>query len=305
MEFLAGNRIRGTLSEIPNGKITAMGGTPTINGTKTVHKFTTTGASTFNVSGIGEVEYLVVAGGGSGGNVYSGGGGAGGFRTATNFRLTPQNYTITVGAGATTAHANGSNSVFSSIISTGGGGDTNGSGGANGGSGGGSSHGLSAGISSPVTSPVQGYAGGSGYMPYTDPKLTGGGGGGAGGTPATAPSSSIAGAGGVGRSSTILDGSTDWYAGGGGGGAIRAGATMGAGGNGGGGAGSVNGSANTGGGGGGLAVNDGVWGDGGSGIVIISYETNGSTVNLADGSICYTTDTNKSYVLNSDIWTQL
>jgi hypothetical protein len=88
------------------------------------------------------VDFLVVAGGGSGGaDSSSGGAGAGGLRTsfgsnsgggssaetALSITLT-QNYTVTVGAGAPTATvtnpyqgSNGSNSVFSTITSLGGG----------------------------------------------------------------------------------------------------------------------------------------------------------------------------------------
>jgi hypothetical protein len=68
------------------------------------------------------VEYLVVAGGGSGSNYAGagGGGGAGGYRTATGLSISPATpYTVTVGAGGT---IDGSNSVFSTITSTGGGG---------------------------------------------------------------------------------------------------------------------------------------------------------------------------------------
>jgi hypothetical protein len=71
-------------------------------------------------------EYLVIAGGGGGGtnivlSTYggAGGGGAGGYRTGTNFSL-PASFTVTVGAGGG-GNTNGSNSVFDSITSTGGG----------------------------------------------------------------------------------------------------------------------------------------------------------------------------------------
>ena len=66
------------------------------------------------------LEYLVVAGGGGGGT-QGGGGGAGGYREGTNFPFsTAIAYTVTVGAGGA-ANTNGSDSVFSTITSTGGG----------------------------------------------------------------------------------------------------------------------------------------------------------------------------------------
>ena len=77
------------------------------------------------------VDYLVVAGGGSGGGGYNnagGGGGAGGYKTSIGGTALTLNlntlYTATIGAGGTGANAGniGSNSVFSTITSTGGGG---------------------------------------------------------------------------------------------------------------------------------------------------------------------------------------
>ena len=80
------------------------------------------------------VEYLVVAGGGGGGassQRLAGGGGAGGYRTASGLAVTAGSpITVTVGAGGAggtlsnsslTFGNNGSNSVFSTITSTGGG----------------------------------------------------------------------------------------------------------------------------------------------------------------------------------------
>ena len=74
------------------------------------------------------VSYAVVAGGGGGGNFFNGGGGgAGGFRISCSFSVCGATaYPITVGAGGAggtspSANApNGSNSVFSTITSTGG-----------------------------------------------------------------------------------------------------------------------------------------------------------------------------------------
>jgi hypothetical protein len=73
------------------------------------------------------VEYLVVAGGGAGGGGIGGGGGAGGLLQAVNFAVvTGSALTITIGAGGVRGATendigtSGSNSVFSSITSTGG-----------------------------------------------------------------------------------------------------------------------------------------------------------------------------------------
>ena len=68
-----------------------------------------------------DVEYLVVAGGGGTASGAAGGGGAGGVRTATGYAITPNSaITVTVGAAGST-FSNGSNSVFGTVISTGGG----------------------------------------------------------------------------------------------------------------------------------------------------------------------------------------
>ena len=115
------------------------GGTVTTSGSDTIITWTATSGTTFTPTSSFDVEYLVIAGGGGG---HAGGGGAGGYRTATGFGVTAQAYTITVGAGGGTG-ANGSDSIFSSIVSTGGGAGGNGGGGSpsadghNGGSGGG------------------------------------------------------------------------------------------------------------------------------------------------------------------------
>jgi hypothetical protein len=144
------------------------------------------------------VEYIVIAGGGSGGannNAQPGGGGAGGYRSSitgepsgggasaeSTITVSPgTSYTVTVGAGGPSA-SGGSNSVFHTVTSTGGGRGNGVSGswypstsGGSGGGGGGTSGGA-AGTAN------QGYAGGN----YSG--STGGGGGGAagiGGTPTT------------------------------------------------------------------------------------------------------------------------
>jgi hypothetical protein len=265
---------------------------------------------------IPSVEYLVVAGGGGGAGGVTGpfdvagaGGGAGGFRTGTGILLsagTP--YTVTVGAGGngglSAKGSPGSNSVFSTITSAGGGGAgfySATSDGLNGGSGGGGGTPASAGTTStagngntPSTSPSQGNNGGTGYN--TGAGSGAGGGGGASAVGGSAPNSTVAGAGGAGMASSI-SGSSVTYAGGGGGGSLDVPGTSGtggAGGAGGGGAG-VNGvgtanpgTANTGGGGGGNARNIG--GSGGSGVVILKY-SDALTISNPGGGLTYSTDT--------------
>jgi len=243
------------------------------------------------------VEYLVVAGGGGAGRAAAvgakeaaGGGGAGGYRTNYTSSAgvsTPKlsgggaaieaalvlnlstAYTITVGGGGAAGAnqgdpgTNGSNSVFATISSTGGGrGSIENTAGASGGSSGGSGAGSAA---TTAGTTGQGSAGGGG----STSAALGGGGGGAGAVGATATSNG--GAGGQGNFSDIT-GTAVQRGGGGGGGAVSA--TGGAGGAGGGGAGytyqganGVSGGVNTGGGGGGGGY--GTAGAGGSGVVII------------------------------------
>jgi hypothetical protein len=245
------------------------------------------------------VDFLVVAGGASGACWHGGGGGAGGYRTSygtvspitlsggsmeSSLTLTKAtNYTVTVGgggAGVGTVGPNlignaGSNSVFASITSTGGGyGSSVGTAGpGSGGSGGGANQGSGG---SAVTSPViQGHAGGNGIGSASC--YTPGGGGGAGSVGVNA-SGCTAGDGGDGLSNSITGAGT-FYAGGGGGGVYSGGTPgtggSGVGGNGGPNSGSTNGSpgaTNTGSGGGGAnAASPQTTGSGGSGIVILRY----------------------------------
>ena len=289
--------------------ILASGGTETTCGDFKIHTFTGPGTFTVtqasnNCSAEDTVGYLVVAGGGAGGSagtsVSGGGGGAGGYRegrnvTIDNFTASPLvanaptnavtitagSYPITVGAGGAgipgpgspdTAGNTGSNSIFSTITSTGGGG-----GGSNnqcataGGSGGGGkeSDGAGGAGNTPPVSPPQGQNGGAG----SEAGNSSGGGGGAG----AAGCGPTAGNGGNGVSSSIT-GSSVTRAGGGA-------ANAGSGGSGGGGnaGGSPNfpipsigdgqaGTANTGGGGGGSITCAPTSGAGGSGIVIIRYK---------------------------------
>ncbi len=239
------------------------------------------------------VDYLVVAGGG-GSN--QGAGGAGGLRTSytnssslnghneSSLNLsTSTDYIVTIGTGGAAGSGNGvvvgesgSNSTFASIISTGGGGGTNGSiNGKDGGSGGGGGQTGSGTIlgGNAVTSPVtQGFGGGN-NAGYNVPTYPGGAGGGASALGGNAISGSTAGDGGAGLEVNIIGGTGNYYAGGGGGGTNTTGGTPGIGGSGGGGNGAAgvsgaNGSLNTGGGAGG--GNQG-GATGGSGIVIIRY----------------------------------
>jgi hypothetical protein len=305
-----------------NAFVAATGGTITTCGDYKIHTFT--GPGTFTVSSAGSpagsnsVDYLVVAGG-AGGAVGAGGGGAGGYRESVPspaawsasplanpggaLPVTVTGYPITVGAGggvATTSPPtnryshSGSNSIFSTITSAGGGGQSspvciNGGRenqpGSPGGSGGGA--GLTCGApgptsggtgNSPPVSPSQGNPGGGGPQPRSS---SGGGGAGAAGTAGTTPIFSAGGAGGAGVTSSI-NGTPTARAGGGGGGGWYNSGPGGAGGAGGGGRGggpcgvsSVAGTANTGGGGGGESMGIPAGGGGaagGSGIVILRYK---------------------------------
>jgi hypothetical protein len=274
----------------------ATGGAITTSGNCKIHTFT--GPGTFTVCSVATtaannvVSYVVVAGGGGGKN---GGGGAGGFREykssvtpytaspldgnpgGTAITVTAQGYPITVGGGGGTS-TKGSNSIFSTITSTGGGLGGNfcgsqpgGTGGSGGGGGGGPNPGSGAAPggagNTPPVSPSQGFPGGSGYHACGS-HFSGGGGGGATTAGASKPSGPAPqtpfGNGGTGAT-TSINGSATAFAGGGG--AQCNYGTAGTGGTGGGGNGSGNnpGTTNTGGGGGGS-------GSGGSGIVIIRYK---------------------------------
>ena len=318
----------GLQSEAPElvNYVTATGGTITQSGNCKIHTFT--GPGTFCVSSLAcapannQVSYMVVAGGGGGGACGGAGGGAGGFRedkspvtpyTASplegtgTISVTATGFPITVGAaGAGACKPNGvgstgSNSVFSTITSAGGGGGGkfNGSGtivpgdkGQPGGSGGGSggigptSVNPGGSGNTPPVSPSQGNNGGPGQHIGGCTMSSGGGGGataaGAIGTQQSpGPGSSTGGAGGNGAT-TSISGSPTAYAGGGGGAGFENASGCGPGGTGGGGTGggraaaaSSGGTTNTGGGGGGGAhpgggVNGGS--AGGSGIVIIRYK---------------------------------
>jgi len=114
---------------ISSSAVAATGGTIVTSGGYKYHTFTSSG--NLVVSTGGDVDYLVVAGGGGGGDSSygasdgwgKGGGGAGGYRTATGFSVSAQQYTVVVGAGGANPGADtdttnsGSDSSFSSITS--------------------------------------------------------------------------------------------------------------------------------------------------------------------------------------------
>lgn len=269
------------------------------DGTYWYHTFLASGTFTPQV-GL-TCDYLVIAGGG-GSTEIGGGGGAGGLRSTVGTTggggllesklsvASGTSYTITIGAGGagvktTSTTFPGSDSVFSTITSKGGGSPEwydGSSTPAVGGSGAGGNRwgSLRATVGSGTAN--QGYSGGlgGGYSGGGDSNSSGGGGGGAG-ADGGAYSSGIAGTGGGGVSLTAFANATATgvsgnYAGGGGGGGYIS--TAGGGGAGGGGAGAsglatngTSGTANTGGGGGGGSAGGGFGGNGGSGIVIVRY----------------------------------
>jgi hypothetical protein len=301
--------------------VAATGGCVTTCGNYKIHTFT--GPGTFTVTNAGNpggsntVDYLVVAGGGSGGGRYGGGGGGGGYResvpspaawTASPIAnpggalpVSVTGYPITVGGGGTGVPDvpgsddgnRGSNSIFSTITSAGGGAGA-GQGAFSplspGGSGGGGSYGGSPPVAlggtgnTPPVSPSQGFPGGNGYVPNQPYSTAGGGGATEAGVNATG-SPSAAGRGGAGATSSIT-GSPVGRSGGGGGsgegtsGPVVAGAASPCG-SGTAGAASgtpaLNGAANRGGGSGaayysGPTVGSSSSGNGGSGIVVIRYK---------------------------------
>ena len=274
------------------------------------------------------VDYLVVAGGGGGAVSYAGAGGAGGLRstvTATGGGGTLEtaapiakstNFTVTVGAGGNGKSSgtcgygtSGSNSVFSTITSIGGGGgsyfeSSNAPAGLNGGSGGGGGA-PDSGTGGPGGSGTngQGYNGGTGAVTSAAPNyLRGGGGGGAG----SAGTNGVSGGTGGNGVAVSITGSSVTYAGGGGGGVYLSNGA-GAGGTGGGGAGAeagntpTSGTTNLGGGGGGAGgvgagcSSTGNGGNGGSGVVILRWLTSAATITVGAGLTADSTGTDGSY----------
>jgi hypothetical protein len=248
-----------------------------------------------NIDDRNKVDFLVIAGGAGGGHSVDGGGGAGGYQTSvgtsganssalSKITVTAKTYGIDVGAGGVastslTFPGSGTNSVFDTITSVGGGRGSNRNVDSNRDGGTGGSGGGGTGV---VTSPVgqggsgtslQGTSGGNGGGSTSN---GGGGGGGGAGEAGANGVSGTGGKGGDGLANLLRTGSNETRAGGGGGGAgdasTKAGGAGGSGGGGQGGPSATVGTVNTG-SGGGSGANDGGGGRaGGSGIVIIRYE---------------------------------
>ena len=280
--------------------IAAFGTTPTVlpkasggdivtnDGTYWIHTFLSSGV--FTPSQSLTCDYLVVAGGGGASADAGGGGGAGGYRTSIGgsaLSVLAQPYAVTVGAGGVGGVINvsdptaGSNSIFSTITSAGGGLGGRGAGllGGNGGSGGGGSgRGQASGTFAGGTATPAGQGNNGGFGVGNGSGLQAGGGGGGAGAAGANASAGVGGNGGNGLANSI-SGTSVTYAGGGGGGILNAGSTtVGTGGTGGGGNASQGGqgsagTANTGGGGGASTYNppNSNGGAGGSGIVIVRY----------------------------------
>jgi hypothetical protein len=294
-------------------------GNTVINTPELLNLDSTTGATVLAKGTVNErppvptfgVDYLVVAGGGgaSGGSYNAQGGGGGGYLTGALSISINTSYALTVGNGGagsfTGAGTNGDNSVFSSIISPGGGGGGSGSastGGSGGSGGAGSIQGGTglAGFNGGVGDGINGWVAGGG-----------GGAGAVGGSISGAGNTWYAGDGGNGATPSIITAAQAtsvgigevvnnvlYLAGGGAGGAYNYPGysfSPGSGGLGGGGDGSnstngTSGLANTGGGGGGgnsRPTSSG--GAGGSGVVVLKYPntytiTVGSGINEASGS---------------------
>ena len=232
----------------------ATGGTVTESGDYKIHTFTGDGTFCVSAVGNGPggtdsnpaggpntVSYLVLAGGGGSHNApaangAAAGGGGGGFRegrdigpsytasplvNSSGLTITATSFPVTVGAGgssgggpAPNTSGNGTNSVFSTITSAGGGTGAGHSpaGGAGGSGGGGSSGGSSGGAgNTPPVSPSQGNNGGSGF-PGAWAAGGGGGAGGAGGNGSGPPATGGNAGAGV---TTHISGSPVGYAGGG------------------------------------------------------------------------------------------
>jgi hypothetical protein len=258
------------------------------DGTYWIHTFLNSG--TFTPALALSCDVLVVAGGGGAGSGAGGGGGAGGFRASTGNSVTATSYAVTIGAGgaggaggAANRGVVGSDSIFNTITSTGGGfGGAHaqsiaaGNGGSGGGAGGGGNSNNTAGSASPSGQ------GNNGGIAFNSSGAYGGGGGG-GATAAGSNGSSSAGGNGGNGTANSYSGTSVTYAGGGGAGTYSGGGGTfngGTGGTGGGGNAATttngtgaSGTVNTGGGAGGGTYTSayGAGGSGGSGIVIIRY----------------------------------
>ena len=192
--------------------ISATGGNATITcGDFKTHIFTSSGtfcvSNAGNAGGSNKIDYFVVAGGGGGGGDRKAGAGAGGFRlsneyglpaplnspliSSTGITVTATGIPVTIGAGgsggpgaAPTKGSTGSNTIFSTITSAGGGfGDANPvtpapdrAGGSGGGAGDGGGCTTGGAGNTPPVSPPQGNSGGN-ARPGGNPGLPAGGGG--------------------------------------------------------------------------------------------------------------------------------
>jgi hypothetical protein len=272
--------------------VVASGGSVTTSGVYKIHTFTSSG--TFTVTQGGDVEYIVVGGGGGGGANRGGGGGAGGYRSSVSgeasgggqsaeppLTVTPGNYSITIGAGGAASAfggsddgGQGSNTIFASITSLGGGlGRSDDESGESGGSGSGSGGGANTSFTGGSGTAGQGFSGGSTY-PNSTFGNPGAGGGGAAGGGASANTNPVGGAG----VTSAISGSAIMYAVGGSGGSgnsAKPGCTDPYGGGQGGWNNTNNataGTTNRGGGGGGGSNGSQQGKAGGSGVVIIRYK---------------------------------
>jgi len=286
--------------------IAATGGTVTESGDFKIHTFTGDGcfvvSSAGNPAGSSSVDYLVVAGGGGGtsnsGTDTAGAGGGGGYRESSGaasgcYTVSPlgacvsalpvsaTTYPVTVGAGGSggihpARATSGSNSVFSTITSTGGGsggnngadtaGDPGGSGGGAGGGGGLNNPGGSG--NTPPVSPPQGSNGGNSTSSPPDQAAGGGGGATEAGVQGSGPPDG-GGRGGAGATTSISNSPLSYSGGGGSGGGLAS--PCGTGGAGGSCTAAGAGTTNRGGGGGGTYGHP-TGGAGGKGIVIIRYK---------------------------------
>ena len=305
--------------------VTATGGTVTCSGDYRIHTFTADG--NFVVTGAGlpggsnKVSYMVVAGGGGGGGDHGGGGGAGGFRegkcssdpytdspldAGAGLSVPVATYPISVGAGGAGGEAQpspnnpsgqgtwgtpGSNSIFSTITSAGGGGGAkepyptgqptthiDGGVGRTGGSGGGGSYttpntpqaGTGGAGNTPPVSPPQGNPGGtSPSVGSPAPYNAGQGGGGATAAGQGRAGACTGGNGGAGATTSIT---ASPVARAGGGGGSKGGTGACGGGNGPNPGSGTAATVNTGSGGGGGFPDTATGGAGGSGIVVIRYK---------------------------------
>ena len=292
--------VRHTSTVTPR-KLSATGGTVSTTGNFKIHTFNSSGnfvvSQASTTTSENTVAYMVVAGGGGGGSnnagQQGGGGGAGGYRegknpsvdnytssplATTGLTITSGTYPITVGAAgasgplpASVASPSGSNSIFSTITSAGGGGGGLGNpgtsgpegairqgrvGGSGGGSAGSDASSLAGGAgNTPPVSPSQGFPGGPGGAGPGQ----GASGGGASAAGDRSDDLNSFNAGGAGTPTQIQGSPAVTYSAGG----SNAGTSPRDG---------TAGGANTGNGGGGSSGPSGTGSAGGSGIVIIRYK---------------------------------